>query len=123
MENSALLKYIAPISQFDGEEVRKGEAWLKSLKQVREVSKMEYNIAIIVASSNLVRKAGIWWESVEEGVKTWEEFEKKFKNKYMKGKVEEAWKKIKQMRQREGQEVEESVSEMNSLFKTVGVMF
>ncbi|KAG1302226.1 hypothetical protein G6F64_011112 [Rhizopus arrhizus] len=121
MENSALLKYIAPISQFDGEEIRKGEAWLKSLKRVREVSKMEDNIAIIVASSNLVGKAGIWWESVEEEVKTWEEFEKKFKNKYMKGKVEEAWRKIKQMRQREGQEVEEFVSEMNSLFKTVGM--
>jgi hypothetical protein len=120
--NSAYLKFLAPLGTFSGVNGdAKAEAWLKSVKRVKTVSHMDDAAALIVAASNMVGKAQVWWDSIEDSTTTWVDFEAKFNKKFLKNRVAEAWGEIKVIKQSESQEVGDFIEKLNGLFKVVNL--
>jgi hypothetical protein len=120
--NNAYLKFLAPLETFSGVSGdAKAEAWLKSVKRVKAVSKMDDTAALIVAASNMVGKAQVWWDSIEDSTVTWTDFEMKFHKKFLQNRVAEAWSEIKVIKQGEGQEIGDFIEKLNSLFKVVNL--
>lgn len=58
---------------------------------------------------------------MEESTTTWADFVTKCKKKFLKNRVAEAWREIKEIQQGDNQQVSEFIESLNSLFKTVNL--
>jgi hypothetical protein len=122
MSNNNLVKFLAPLVTFSGNESdARAEAWLKSIKRVKTVSGMEDEAALMIAASNMTSKAQVWWDTIEESTLTWVDFEAKFNKKFLSNRVAEAWSQIKAIKQGDDQEVGDFVEKLNNLFKVVNL--
>lgn len=81
----------------------------------------EGSTAIAVAGSYLVGQALEWWYGIQDGLVTWKRFEETFRRKYMKNIIENAWKELKTIEQRESEDIEEFSNRLNHLFKLTGI--
>lgn len=114
------LRLLGPIGTFEGNKrnVRNASMWLNNFNRIREGAQVNDKNALLIVGLNLRGESAEWWDEFEDQVKTWEEFEGAFKDKYLGCLESDAWSKIRSIRQGNRQ-IGEFITELISLFKTV----
>lgn len=74
-----------------------------------------------ITGSYLKGRALDWWYSIQEEVKSFQQFEDLFKKKFMKVIYEKAWRELKAVQQQEGEDVEGISNRLRQLFRDAGV--
>ncbi|KAG1452116.1 hypothetical protein G6F56_007905 [Rhizopus delemar] len=121
MEIFETLQGTTLLSLFDGSNMKEGETWFYALKRLKKGTGLDDKLIIFTISCHLVDQAEIWWKTVEDKIKTWDDFEKLFKERYLKKDRVEAWRAIKRLHQRENQYVVDFVMQFDPLLNAVGI--
>ncbi|CAO3651805.1 unnamed protein product [Mucor fragilis] len=89
------MRFVSSPNDFDGKDAREAERWLIRVNQILKVNKVEdVETSMAIAGSYLKGRTLDWWYSIQEVVKTFQEFEDLFKKKSMKI-YEKAWRELK----------------------------
>ncbi|KAK4518087.1 uncharacterized protein ATC70_001438 [Mucor velutinosus] len=116
------MRFIASPSDFDGRDSNEAERWLIKLNQILKVNKVEdIETIMAITGSYLKGRALDWWYSIQEEVKSFQQFEDLFKKKFMKVIYEKAWRELKAVQQQEGEDVEGISNRLRQLFRAAGV--
>ncbi|KAG2192156.1 hypothetical protein INT47_010630 [Mucor saturninus] len=121
---SDYMNMIGKIPVFNGSRnCKEAEAWMKVVKSYKGFFKIGFNDGMFLTAivSSFRDRAQAWWENVEDSVETWGEFDSRFNNKFLKANTDEAWTKLRSIKQGQHQDVEQFTSEINGLFKAAGI--
>lgn len=116
------IRFVSSPSDYDGRDAREAERWLIRVNQILKVNKVEdIETSMAIAGSYLKGRALDWWYSIQDEVKTFQEFEELFKKKFMKVIYEKASRELKAVQQQPDEDVEEISNRLRQLFRTAGV--
>jgi hypothetical protein len=116
-------RFITPPEKFGGHGQKQAERWLVKIKDIIRIYNIQDLRTIIsIAGSHLEDDALDWWYNIEAEVKSWQQFEDMFKKKYMKNIMENAWKELKSMQQKDDEDIEEFATRLKGVVKKIGTM-
>ena len=87
-----VFKFLSSPGSFSGNRVSENPmVWLRQVKRLWLRGNLSDAEVLLVAVSNLKGQAELWWELLEDVVVTWEEFERRFKKRFISLEHCEAW--------------------------------
>ncbi|CAO3621759.1 unnamed protein product [Mucor hiemalis] len=109
---------------FKGEDdIRKAEVWIKKVNNFKMHYENNFNDQLFIngITHNFCGTAESWWNLVEGKVENWEDFQSEFRDKFLKVNPDEAWDKLKNLKQKNGESVEAFNNELHVLFHSAGI--
>jgi hypothetical protein len=98
------------------------KAWLKTIERLKKGFEFSDDEILMVATSYLVGPAGLWWESIEENVHTYNDFVREFTKQFASDdQVDAWWEELERLKQGEGQSVDALKFRCVELFGVLGV--
>lgn len=118
---SKISKFLEEPKDFSGVDDRNPLTWLKHLGRIRKGLELKDEEILLVASSHLVGRAALWWDSIEEEVFTWAKFEERFKKQFAASLEDKWWAKIQTREQGDEETVDDVALSLQELFRLVNV--
>ncbi|KAG2228411.1 hypothetical protein INT48_007457, partial [Thamnidium elegans] len=96
--------------------------WLTNIKMYIAFFPANYNqfLFITAVSSIFKDRATTWWYNNGKDIKTWDKFESEFTDKFIKTNEDEAWNKLRNIKQDDGVDMDHFIRNMDKLFVNAG---
>ncbi|KAG2205305.1 hypothetical protein INT45_008340, partial [Circinella minor] len=120
--HNKIFKFISAPGTFSG--TKRGEnptVWLGEIKRLWQRGNFTDDEVLLIAGSNLKGQAGLWWNSLEDSILTWDAFEEAFRTRFISAEHREAWwSEIEAIKQQDNESVENVAYKLQELFDLVG---
>lgn len=118
---SKVTKFLSEPKDYSGSEESNPLTWLKHLNRIRKGLELNDEEIILIASSHLVGRAGLWWDAVEDSIAKWDQFVAQFKKQFAASLEDRWWNKIQTREQGDEETVDDVALSLQELFRLVQV--
>lgn len=116
-----LYKFLSEPKDFHGTSDRNPLSWLRHLDRIRRGLELKDEEILLVASTHFQGQAELWWDTVEDEVKTWMQFKEAFRKQFAESLQDRWWSELETMEQEDDQSVDDVALSIQELCRLLDI--
>lgn len=116
-----LYKFLSEPKDFHGTSDRNPLSWLRHLDRIRCGLDLKDEEILLVASTHFQGQAELWWDTVEDSIKTWTQFKEAFRKQFADSLQDRWWSELETMEQEEDQSVDDIALSIQELCRLLDI--